>query len=244
MKAFSFLYISALLLVLANSQFRVNVTQVLSPKVASDGYLVLNVEGLKFPLSNKGGPRTFRLTVVNEETTKTESLNCYFFVFDHVYQRQPRIACRTNGLEKGIYTVAPTEEISFVVYRYNVFINPIRITDKFEVTTGNEAYFYDEDDDYDTFEYSWSREDLDFTMFEQITEPSITIYLQDEFNSIPITCHSGIRLNRLECPVYADSLPQDRQFQTYDVYIEDSLGNKKKNEFVLPVNFNLQYLFY
>lgn len=244
MKVFSFLYISALLLVLTKSQYRVNVTQVLSPKVASDGYLVLGVEGLKFPLSNKGGPKTFHLTVVNEETSKTESLICYFFVFEHVYQRQPRIACRTNGLEKGIYTVGPTEEISFVVNRYNVYISPIKIPDKFEVTTGTEAYFYDEDDDYETFEYSWSRDDLDFTFFEQVTDSTVTIYLQDEFNSIPITCHSGIRLNRLECPVYADSLPQDRQFQTYEVYIEDSLGNKKKNEFVLPVNFNLQYLFY
>ena len=243
MKAFFLLYILALLIVLSKSQFRVNVTQILSPKVASNGYLVLGVEGLKFPLSNKGGPKTFPLSVINQNTNRTESLNCYFFVFDHVYQRQPRIACRTLGLEKGLYSLAPSDEINFVANRYNVFINPFRLPDLFEVTSGNEEYFYDEDDDYETFDFPWSKDDLDFTSFEQLAD-SFTIYLQDDYNSIPILCHPGIRLNRIECPVYAADLPQDRQYQTYEIYIEDSLGNKKKNEFVLPVNFNLLYLFY
>ena len=246
MKALLVFYIAILTIALSNAAFNMDLVEILSPQVASDGYLVLGGSGARFPLRFKG-TRTFSLSVENLFTNRTTALRCYFFQFEHFYEREPRIACRTNGLEEGTYRLVPSrEEILVRIPTYELFINPFDLKDTFEVTAGKEVYFYDEDDNEEEFENQREREDMDFHLFETADFSRLNIYLQNnEGFSLRVTCHlDDYRLNEIECPIRATDFPQDTRFQTYDVYIEDSLGNKKYNHFVLPVTIDLEYLRY
>lgn len=246
MKTILLTYIAVILIILSKSQFTIQITKVLSKKVASDGFLTLDTDGLKFPLKIKDLPNinNFLLSILNLKSNVTVPLDCSFLPFEHICQTQPRIACRTKGLEKGNYRILPSLDNTYVTLNKNILvISPYNLPDIFEVTDGNETYFYDDNDKYETFEYAWTKNMIEFTLFEPLTTENITIYLQNQYNSIPVTCYPYFSMEEVECPLYADYFPQDRQFQTYEVYIEDSLGNKKKNELVLPININLQYLF-
>jgi hypothetical protein len=246
MKSILLTYIAAILIVLSKSQFTIQITKVLSKKVASNGFLILDTDGLIFPLSIKDLPNinNFPLNILNLETNKTEPLDCCFLPFEHICKTQPRIACRTNGMQKGNYKILPSLEGTYVVLNKNILlISPYNLPDIFEITDGKEIYFFDDDDKYETFEYTWTKNMIDFTLFEPLNAENITIYLENQYNSITVTCYPYFTEDEVECPIYADNFPQDKQFQTYEVYIEDSLGNKKKNELVLPININLQYLF-
>lgn len=246
MKTILLTYIAVILIILSKSQFTIQITKVLSKKVASDGFLTLDTDGLKFPLKIKDLPNinNFLLSILNLKSNVTVPLDCSFLPFEHICQTQPRIACRTKGLEKGNYRILPSLDNTYVTLNKNILvISPYNLPDIFEVTDGNETYFYDDNDKYETFEYEWTKNMIEFTLFEPLTTENITIYLQNQYNSIPVTCYPYFSMEEVECPLYADYFPQDRQFQTYEVYIEDSLGNKKKNELVLPININLQYLF-
>lgn len=246
MKAFILFYFAALSIALTNAAFNMQITKILSPKVASDGYLVLDTTGLKFPLRFKG-TRTFSLSVENisTNTTTPTNLKCYFFQFEHINEREPKFACRTNNLPEGTYRLAPvTANIQIPLNSYELYINPFDLQDTFEVTPGKEVYFYDEDNKDEEFESSKGRESIDFDLFESATyDAQIPMILENSEKSLRVLCHpDDYRLNEIECPLRASDFPQTSRFQTYDVYIEDSQGNKKFNYFVLPVTINLYYL--
>lgn len=246
MKAFILFYIAALTIALTNAAFNMQITKILSPKVASDGYLVLGAAGLRFPLKFKG-TRTFSLSVENISTniTTATKLKCYFFQFEHLNAREPNFACRTNNLPEGIYRLVPeTENIQIPLTYYELYINPFDLQDTFEVTPGKEVYFYDEDDKDEEFESSREKESIDFDLFELTTyDAQIPMILENSEKSLRVLCHpDDYRLNEIECPLRASDFPQTSRFQTYDVFIEDSEGNKKFNYFVLPVTINLYYL--
>ena len=244
MKAFILFYIAALTIALTNAAFNMQITKILSPKVASDGYLVLDATGLRFPLRFKG-TKTFSLFVEDVFANVTTSLKCYFFQFEHLIEREPKIACRVNKLPEGTYRLVPTvKDIQIPLGYSDLYINPFDLQDTFDVTPGREVYFYDEDDNEEEFESSRGRESIDFHLFEPATyDAQIPLILENKEISLRTLCHiDDYRLNEIECPLRASDFPQTSRFQTYDVYIEDSEGNKKFNYFVLPVTINLYYL--
>ena len=245
MKAFILFYIAALTIALTNAAFNIQITKILSPQVASDGYLVLDTAGLKFPLRTKG-TRTFSLVVENTSTNESHKLLCYFFQFEHINERETIFACRVNNLPVGTYRLAPsTVDIKISFNFYELFINPFDLRDTFDVTPGKEIYFYDEDDKYEDFDNSRERESIEFDLFEPITfDTQVPMILENKEFSLKVLCYpDDYRLNEIECPLRASDFPQTSRFQTYDVYIEDSQGNKKLNYFVLPVHFNFYYLY-
>ena len=190
MKSILLTYIAAILIVLSKSQFTIQITKVLSKKVASNGFLILDTDGLIFPLSIKDLPNinNFPLNILNLETNKTEPLDCYFLPFEHICKTQPRVACRTNEMQKGNYKILPSLEGTYVVLNKNILlISPYNLPDIFEITDGKEIYFFDDDDKYETFEYTWTKNMIDFTLFEPLNAENITIYLENQYNSITIT---------------------------------------------------------
>ena len=120
-------------------------------------------------------------------------------------------------------------------FRAKLRIDPSQIDTTFEVTTGSEVYFYDYEKKDEDFECPEHIEDIEFSLFEPASGYQ-TIY----FDNIPIECYA-INL-KLTCNLFTSMFPGDKKVQIYNVYIKDSLGNKKRNYFVQPVNITFNYL--
>ena len=74
-----------------------------------------------------------------------------------------------------------------------------------------------------------------FDLFDSVVK-DIIIYLED----IPISCQASG--HRMTCNISAYDLPQENRFQSLNVYIKDSNGNKKYNYFVYPIDILLYYV--
>ena len=230
------LYLFALSLFLANAQYNVQVTKILTEKVASDGFLIFETSGLNMPLRMKSRPNLnqFQLTLKNEADNSQSNFYCFVYQFEHTYTSPAKIGCRIRGLTPGKYSVAPlASEITFNANRYRVTLLPFNIAGTFEVTEGKEEYFYEYDENDEDFEYPDDIEDIDFDLFEPAGGP-LDIY----FDDITVQCYQANY--KLRCSLDARMFPKKRT-QTYNVYIKDSLGNKKKNPFVLPVNLYFRF---
>ena len=237
MKASLFLYLFALSLLLANAQYNVQITKILTEKVASDGMLILDTTGLNVPLRMKGrpNPNQFTLTLNNEADNSKTTLYCFIYQFEHPYSEPAKVGCRTRGLTPGRYSISPlATEIRFNVnYRTQVTLLSFNIAGSFEVTEGQETYFYEYDDNAEDFDRPNEYEDIDFDLFE-IVGGSTEIY----FDDIPVQCY--LSSYKIRCSITPNMFPHT-SFASYNVYIKDSLGNKKRNYFVLPVTIVFKY---
>ena len=119
--------------------------------------------------------------------------------------------------------------------RYEITIPPFYIPNYFQVTKGKEIYFYDTEEKDEEFDFLGEVEGMDFDLFEYNAGVK-NIYLDD----IPISCYSIS--TKFRCTMSSLAFPQNEKYQTYNVYIKDSLGNKKRNYFVLPIRITLDYL--
>jgi hypothetical protein len=114
-------------------------------------------------------------------------------------------------------------------------ILPFNLSKSFYINDGNEFYFYSlkkiklffvGDNDYNL---------VTFDLFDT-KEKETVIYLED----IPFPCKaSGIYM---KCNISAYDLPKENRFQSLNVYIKDSNGNKKHNYFVYPIDIILDYV--
>ena len=240
----------AILVVLSNAQFNLQISKVLTPLVASDGFLILNTTGIKFKVLNQGSPSQFSLSIRNLESDNTESLNCYYLPFQPFENLQAKaavIGCRVKNIKLGLYKVESLlKEISLVVGRYNVKVKPFTLSDTFEVTNGSEIYFHDSYYKEANFKVKNSKINIGFNLFESMTNRNFPIYLVDEKGfSIEVSCHlNEYKINEIECPLLSEDFPQEARIQKYNVYIQDSFGRKKLNHFVLPIYVTLLYLLY
>ena len=237
MKAALILYLFALSLFLANAQYKVQVTKILTEQVASDGFLILETSGLNLPLRIRSRPNLnqFQLTLASEFNYTEETVSCFVYQFEHPHYSPSKIGCRVRGLLPGRYSINPLSvDLTLEVgYRKTITVLPFNVAGTFEVTEGTELYFYDYDDKDEDFENSYESEDIEFNLFE-VASGTEEIY----FDDIPVQCY--LSLYRMKCNLYPDMFPYER-FQTYNVFIKDSEGNLKRNHFVLPVDINMYY---
>ena len=243
MKDYLFLYVFVLSFFFSNDIpiSIARITGVLTPKVASNGLLILDMLPLKITLKKEINHKInqFQLNVQNLKTNTQTTLSCFLFQFDDKVVTATKAGCYTKGLTPGKYIIKPIGTMITVVteqpLRTKLKVDPSEIVTTFEVTTGNELYFYDYERKEEDFEYSGHVEDIEFSLFEPASGTK-TIY----FNDIPINCYAV--QYKLTCNLYSSMFPNNRKSQTYSVYIKDSLGNKKRNYFVLPVQITLKYL--
>lgn len=237
MKATLILYFFALSLFLANAQYSVQVTKILTDKVASDGFLILETSGLNVPLRYHRHPNLnqFQLTLTGETNNTERSLSCFLYQFEYPYSSPSKIACRVRGLTPGRYSLnpLPTQLTFNANYFHKVTLLPFNVAGTFEVTEGKELYFYDYEANDEDFEYQNDYEDIDFDLFE-VASGTQDIY----FDDIPVQCY--LSLYKIKCNLNANMFPYQRS-NSYSVYIKDTLGNKKRNHFVLPVNIYMNF---
>ena len=239
MKDYLILYVFALCFFFSNAISNVRVIFILTPKVASNGLLILSTSGLNVALKKEDKQKLnqFQLRIQRLDNNFQVSLYCFLYQFED--QLSARIGCPTRGLTPGTYKLIPYSTTFFLVtensLRAQIRIDVANIGGTFEITTGNELYFYDYEKKEENFEYSGHIEDIEFSLFEPASGPK-TIY----FNNIPITCYAV--QYKLTCNLYSYKFPSNRKTQNYSVIIMDSLGNKKANYFVQPVQINLNYL--
>ena len=249
MGTFALIYIIALLIVLTNaSTFRTEITKILTPKVASEGLLILDTSLIKFRLV-ESLIKNFPLSVKNVQTNQTQSLNCFLLQFKYGY-KESKIGCQTFNQSIGKYRLVPlNNEINI---RVNLLTDlTIKISENFdfsstfEVTSGNEIYFYSLEEQFLSFGQKKSEISLEFNVFEKFTGSNLTMILEsDEDNSFQFYCDSNpkSKFTTITCKLFAEDFPQDSQIQKYKVYILDSLNNKKNNYFVPPIDIYLDYI--
>lgn len=230
----------ALTLISLTSQTPVLLTNVLTKNVPSNGMLILDTSGFNFPLyDGRFVPGTFFLTVVNQGTKNPTVLSCFLYQFEgRVNNESPKVGCLTKNLPEGEYNLEPFElPIDFYEARTRFELQPFSGTFTFNVFSGSELYFYEDDGTPDEdFEYRNQNEKTDFSLFEYVSQPmKTTIY----FDSIPVSCDTyGAKL---KCWLNANQFTQTR-YKEYTVNIMDSARNMKKNYFVNPFLITLEYL--
>lgn len=237
MKGALILCLFALSLFLVNSQYNVRITDLLTPVVASDGFLILDTRGLNFPLRmiNRPEQNQFQLIVTNEEDNSSTKLSCFLYQFESLSRDSAKIGCRTRGLAPGKYSINPlSDKLLFSAVRKSITLLPFTIVDTFEVTEAKEVYFYEYDDNDEDFERSTDRDDIDFHLFEPTSEAQ-EIYFED----IPVKCRPSYY--ELKCPVTPKTFDQAKRRQTYTIFIKDTNGLKKRNYFVHPATITLEY---
>ena len=234
MKRYLILFISTFFIIFTNC-IELQITSILTERVASDGMLILNTTGMHFDIKDFR-PRfnLFNLTIKNEKSKVETVLKCTLFQFN-VLRDPARVACLTKGLEEGRYSVNPIKkQIRYPDYiSYNLYINPSNIEGTFLIQNGKEIYFYDMSGrPYINLYRDYDCDKIEFTLFDHISEIEDTkIY----FDDIPINCYySGIKLS---CPIKAEQLTQTT-YKSYNLYLK----NGKKNYFVNSVHISLYYI--
>ena len=242
MKDYLFLYVFVLSFFFSNTIVisNVKIVHILTPKVASNGLLYLVTTGLSIALKKEDNINInqFKLMVQNLKTNTQTPLSCFLYQFED--QKSFKIGCLTKGLTPGNYIISPVGVLVTVVteepLRTRLRIDPSTVSGTpFEVTEGSEIYFYDYGKKDEDFEYPGHIEDIEFSLFEPASGYQ-TIY----FNNIPIECYA-VNL-KLTCNMFTSMFAKDKKVQIYNVYIKDSLGNKKPNYFIYSVNITLNYL--
>ena len=248
MKYIFLIFIALISLLYINSQdyddfiegeFNVSITKILSKEVSTGGYLFLETDGYLIPSTSYNQENYFYLSIMNDEDKKVTSLFCFFYQFEKKNYRGPaKIACDVlPSLKTGKYHLCPLQEVySFLFFEiYYVNIPPYNISESFNIINTDESYFYSLNTfDISFYDISYSKT-IRFDLFDSQSKEMV-IYLDDT----PITCQAAkLRMN---CSISALQLPQSDRYKSYNVYIKDSEGNKRINQFIYPINIKLNYI--
>ena len=236
MKASLVLCLSLLSLV-SSANYSLEVQDLLTPEVCSDGMVILSAT-VNLPFDNINiYLNAFHISVVNDKTDDESYLWCFIQQIDSD-GKEANIGCFTRRLEEGTYTISKLEdEISFYIGRNYFVISPFNIKKKFTVKSGKEIYFNEPDGEQELiFSDDDTEEKLVYYLFEYLTDKKCNIYLRyndDESKQTKVQCTISYG-RKLVCPVDSEKLPYQKG-RNYDVFIEDSNGDIKKNYFVRPV---------
>ena len=236
MKSFLILCLSLLYLVSSASDYSVSVQDLLTPKVCSDGMVILSAK-VNLPFDNINVYlNSFHISVTNEETEEQSYLWC-FIQQKRNDGKSADIGCFTRRLEEGTYSIDKEEDkITFYIGRNKFTVDPFEIEDTFEVTSGKEIYSNEPDGQQELF-YSEEDEEnyLEYYLFEYTTEKKAKIHLvnkDDDTEDISFSCPISYG-RKIECTIKSDRLElESGDKREYIVYIEDSNKEKKQNFFV------------
>ena len=221
-------------------EFQIRITDIISKNVSIGGYLFLETDGILLSTNYLNQENIFDLSIINDENKNIYSLLCFFYKFESFYVGNSKIACHINSqkaITPGKYHLYPLEKTMSFLYDeiYIANILPYNFRESFNVLDAEEFYFYSVKKVELSFINNTSSKQIKFDLYDTYTK-DIVFYLED----IPIVCQcSG---HRMTCPVSASELPQEKRFQSLNVYIKDSLGNKKINYFVYPIDIKLYYI--
>ena len=123
-----------------------------------------------------------------------------------------------------------------IIEEQNIKILPFNLNNSFNIVEGEELIPYSKNILTEKFSSNTDSTIIKFSLFEDATLKETTIY----FDDIEFKCETSGK--RVRCPVAASNFPQDKRFQTFNVYYIDSQGNKKKNYLTLPIEITLGYL--
>ena len=234
MKACLIFCLSAFSIILANC-YEIQITSILTDKVASNGMLILDTTGLNIAIKDyKPLFGKFSMIIKNERTKDETSLKCTLYQFTYISRESAKICCLTKGLETGRYSVNPIKKkMQYISYPLNIYINPSNIEGTFLIESGEEIYFYDgPGNTYVNLYRDYDCDKIEFSLFEHISDIKDTIIY---FNDIPIKCYfSGIKVI---CPIKAEQFTQTK-YNSYNL----SLPNRKKNYFLHSVSITLYYI--
>ena len=219
----------------------VKITNIISKDVAFGGYLFLETDGITIPSTSLNQENIFDLSIINDEDKNIYSLMCFFYKFNEdFYKGTANIACyisQQKSMKPGKYHLYPLiNKMSFLFFEiYIANILPFNFSESFNIIDATEFYFYSLKKNELSFYYDTSSKTVKFDLFENSIK-DIEIYLEET----PISCQTSVY--RMNCIISAKELPQDKRYQSLNVYIKDSKGNKKKNYFIYPIDIILNYI--
>jgi len=236
MKIYFLFMISVFYFILSDDDYKISINNILTEKVASNGFLILDTSSFSLPGKINVQLNSFQLLIKNEKDNEESSLSCFIKYLGQTFDGFPKIACRTTGIKPGIYTLNPTSDLSFIYNnKYNITIPSFNIEDTFEIINGEELYFHD-GTQYASFDFFGELAELDFELFEKVSDKNVIIY----FDEIPIYCNTNE--TKLNCILSSLDFPQSQKKQKYNVYIKDSEGNKKRNYLIISVDIVMNYI--
>lgn len=224
---------------------QIKIKNILSKNVPLGGYLFLEAEGIPLILSSSYDINSFTLSSIYEKDKTYSSFACFFYRIKDYYIRENEtviIGChiqKDNSINIGKYYFSPLEnETSIELFdNSKIKLNIININEQFNIIEGEELlYFYNSKKIELNFKSNTESNTIKFDLFESVSYREIVIYLDD----IKINCiASG---SRITCPIFASGIPQEKRSKYFNVYIEDSKGNKFRNYFVPPIDILLNYV--
>jgi len=213
--------------------FQIKITNILSNDIPIGGILLLQTEGIVFLEELK----SFSLSITKEEDKSQYPITCFIYQFDETFiNGKDIIACEIesdNPIQKGKYYLSLEKEM--IIDEQYIKILPFNII-SFNIIEGEELFAYSKKKIVKQFSSKTGSTSFKFSILEPLTFKETSIY----FDDIEIKCQ--VSDDKIECPVIASIFPQDKRFQTFNVYYRDSQGNKKKNYLILPVEITLGYL--
>ena len=239
MKAFILiLFLSFSFINLQEGEFQVKITNIISKDISYGGYLFLETDGVFVSAMSFNQENIFFLSIKNDEDKSIYELMCFFYKFEKFYG-PAQIACKVSSskIKPGKYHLLPLEKVYSFLFSeiYIMNILPFNLSDSFNIIDGDELYFYSLKKIKLSFFNIYNYTLFSFDLFDSVVK-DIIIYLED----IPISCQASG--HRMTCNISAYDLPQENRFQSLNVYIKDSNGNKKYNYFVYPIDILLYYV--
>ena len=234
MKGFLILCLSFITLI-STTDFYISVDRLMTPNVCSNGMIVLHAE-VDLPLSNLNVYlNSFNITITKKNTDKEEKSKLWCFIQQLKKDgKNAHIGCMTKRLAEGEYSIDKQEKITFSIGKHQFTINEFTIRDTFKVKAGEENYFNEPSGEQELiFSAQDRKENLIYYLFEKISAKNIYIHLFIDYNQkARIKC--DVILRQVICPVNAGDLPSKNNNE-YEVYVEDSNGELKKNYFANKV---------
>ena len=221
-------------------ELNVHITNIISINTTIGGYLFIETDGICISYGSLNQENIFDLSIINDEDKSIHSLMCFFHKFYNFYG-PAKIACHINSsksqIKLGKYHLYPLEQTKSFLFdeMYIANILPFSKLQSFNIIEGEEFYFYSLYKIQLNFENNTDIKEIKFDLYESSSE-KVVIYLED----IAIPCQASSYI--LNCKVFASTLPQINRFQTLNVYIKDSEGNKNYNYFVYPISIFLPYI--
>lgn len=240
---FIFLIFVFLIEVYSESENEINfkITNIITQDISLGGILTLETDWLSLEKSFINEENLFNLSILSDEDKNIIPLSCFFYKMEEFY-RPIKIGCKINSqLKKGKYFFKPFEtKISILFYKRDeiyVYLLPFDFSQSFNINEAKELSFYSLNSYELTFSSTAEIEKLTLYLFDIMEEAQeVIIYLGDN----PIKCQANG--GKMKCPILGEDLPQTKRYQILDVYIQDSQGNKKINNFMFPVRARFDYI--